>query len=91
MQSSPSLDILSKLGPLGIDVFREILRNKYGAGWSIARSLGKDPSEVGNALGNLKNLGLVDTEGASGESAIDGLYYPTSQGLSLWENLNTPR
>jgi len=88
-----NVDLLSKLtkdNSLPLDVFREILKNKYGAGWSIAKNLGEDPNAVGTALSNLRAWGLVATEEMSSDpdGAIDGIYYPTTQGLSVWENMN---
>lgn len=86
-----SVDQLSKLtrdNSLPLDVFREILRNKYGSGWSIVRNLGKDPVAIEQALNSLRAMGLVETEESGVDNPIDGIYYPTSQGLSLWEDLN---
>ena len=73
--------------PVMFDVLKEVLKNRVGGGWSVARKLDKNPEEVERALGELKSLGLLDAETSETEDILDGVYYPTARGLALEEDL----
>jgi predicted transcriptional regulator len=73
--------------PVMFDVLKEVLRNRSLGGWAVAKKLNKDTKEVEQALGELKSMGLLDSESAGSDGILDEFYYPTKRSLVLDEEL----
>jgi len=73
--------------PVMFEVLQEVLRNRSLGGWAVAKKLNRNTEEVEQALGELKSMGLLDSESSGPDGILDGFYYPTKRSLILDEEL----